>query len=95
MRLIRDLLVITIFFIIVASFSPAPMICFGKSRVKFIQDVIETFKKSESTNYKLFENSADLSSAFPSLRVDQGYIGCMDNDAGILRADKCLQATLV
>ena len=73
------------------------MLCFGPGHVKYIKEVIQTMKASDptTTKYKLMSGRGELTAEIPSLRTGQDYVGCLDEDAGILRADKCLQGTLV
>ena len=71
------------------------MLGFGPREVKYLNDVVKTFEDNPGSNYEIYDNTETLNKAYPALRAPQGYFGHTDKDAGILRADKCLQGTLV
>ena len=71
------------------------MLGFGPCDGKYLNDVIKTLKDNPDSNYEIYDNTEALNKAYPALRAPQGYFGHTDKVAGILRADKCLDATLV
>ena len=46
-------------------------------------------------NTTSYDSGSQMEANFPGLKVDNKSIGCFDREAGIVRADKALNATLV
>ena len=77
-------------------FRPTKMLAFGSSDPgDYLPDMIDTFVKSGSKNYELYEDSKAIMENFPDMRVPEGFIACVDQEAGVLKADQILTASRV
>ena len=84
-------------------FRPGKLLSFGPDsrpgeKESLSRAVINSFRQSEyseGTDYTILEDSKRFSGAFPEIKYHPSYVGSVDNNAGFLKADKALRATLV